>query len=94
MKYYVYIITNNNNTVLYTGITNDLIRRTYEHKNKLIDGFSKKYNLNKLVYFEEYSEVYLAIAREKQIKKFSRAKKFEMINNANPNWEDLYLKFI
>ena len=74
-NYYVYLLTNWNNNVLYVGVTNDLNRRIYEHKNKLIDGFSKKYNLNKLVYVEETNDINAAIAREKEIKKWRREKK-------------------
>ena len=74
-SYYVYILTNWNNKVMYVGITNNLERRLYEHKQKLIDGFTKKYNLNKLVYFEETNDVLVAIEREKEIKKWRREKK-------------------
>lgn len=88
-QYYVYIITNFTNTVLYTGVTNNLERRIYEHKNKLIRGFSAKYNLNKLVYFESGSDVNGAIMREKQIKAGSRVKKIKWIENMNPRWLDL-----
>jgi putative endonuclease len=89
-SYFVYIITNKNNNVLYTGITNNLIRRIYEHKEKIFKGFSAKYNLNKLVYFECTNDVKEAINREKQIKGGSRKKKLDLINSMNPNWEDLY----
>ena len=88
-NYYVYLLTNWNNRVIYIGVTNDLNRRTYEHKNKLIEGFSKKYNLTKLVYFEETSDVNAAIAREKEIKKWRREKKNNLVNRTNPSWEDL-----
>ena len=91
--YYVYIITNKTNKVLYTGVTNDLQRRMYEHKNKLVDGFSKRYNLCKLVYFEETTDVYSAISREKEIKGWLRSKKDTLINNVNPTWVDLSLSF-
>ena len=87
-SYYVYIMTNRSGT-LYVGITNNLIRRVYEHKNKLIDGFTKKYNINRLVYFEETSDVYSAIAREKQIKGWIRKKKIELIEKTNPKYRDL-----
>ena len=73
--YYIYILTNNNNTVLYTGVTNDLVRRIHEHKNKLIKGFTEKYNVDKLVYYEVFDYIELAIRREKQIKGYSRVKK-------------------
>ncbi len=89
-QYYVYIMTNNNNSVLYTGMTNNLIRRVYEHKEKIIDGFTKKYNCTKLVYYEIFNDPYNAIAREKQIKAGSRKKKIDLINSMNPNWKDLY----
>ncbi|MEA5572851.1 GIY-YIG nuclease family protein [Calothrix sp. UHCC 0171] len=89
-QYYIYIITNQSNTVLYTGVTNDLIRRIYEHKEKLIAGFTKKYNVNKLVYYEIFTDVNNAIAREKQIKAGSRNKKIDLVNSVNPEWCDLY----
>lgn len=88
--YYVYILTNKNHTVFYTGITNDLPRRCFEHKNKLIKGFTEKYNADKLVYFEIFDYVDLAIQREKQIKGYSRAKKLSLINKINSGWGDLY----
>ena len=90
-KYYcVYIITNSRNTVLYTGVTSNLAARTYYHKNKSVSSFSSKYNLEKLVYYEVYEDVNLAIEREKQIKAGSRKKKIDLINKFNPNWKDLY----
>jgi putative endonuclease len=89
-KYYVYILTNKTNKVLYTGVTNDLKRRVYEHKNKLIEGFTRKYNTNKLVYFELFDDIRYAIMREKQIKAGSRQKKLDLINNINEKWIDLY----
>ena len=91
--YYVYILTNKSNKVLYTGMTNNLERRMYEHKNKLVDGFSKRYNTNKLVYFDSMKSVASAIEREKQIKGWLRKKKDELIETINPNWEDLSLTF-
>jgi len=90
MQYYVYILTNTYNTVVYVGVTNDLVRRIYEHKNKLVDGFTKRYNLNKLVYYEVTEDIYSAISREKQIKNYSRARKNKMIDEFNPMWRDLY----
>ena len=87
--YYVYMLTNWNNKVLYTGITNNLERRIYEHKNKLVEGFTAKYNVNKLVYFDYTSDVSSAIAREKEIKGWTRQKKNELIQSINPKWEDL-----
>ena len=89
-RYYVYIMTNKNNKVLYTGVTNDLIRRVHEHKEKMTKGFTKKYNIKKLVYYEAFDIVYHAIAREKQIKAGSRQKKIDLINSMNKEWEDLY----
>ncbi len=90
-KYYcVYIITNPTSTVLYTGVTGNLLGRIYHHKNKTVSSFSSKYNLNKLIYYEVFEDVILAIAREKQIKAGSRQKKINLVNNFNPKWEDLY----
>lgn len=88
--YYVYIITNTYNTTIYVGVTNNLIRRIYEHKNKLVEGFSAKYNLNKLIYYEQTNDIESAINREKQIKNYSRAKKETLISNFNPDKIDLY----
>jgi putative endonuclease len=89
-QYYIYILTNMGNNVLYTGVTNDLKRRIYEHKEKLIDGFTKKYNIDRLVYCEFTGNVSSAIKREKQIKSGSRKKKVELIKRDNPCWDDLY----
>ncbi len=91
---YVYIITNKNNTTLYIGVTNNLIRRIYEHKNKIIDGFSKKYNLTKLVYYECHDNEITAIQREKNLKHYSRKWKNDLINNFNPQWNDLYYNIL
>lgn len=88
-QYYVYIATNRNNTVLYTGVTNNLARRMHEHKNKFIQGFSSKYNICKLVYYEVFSRPQEAIAAEKTIKAGSRKKKVLLIENVNPQWKDL-----
>jgi putative endonuclease len=88
-NYYVYIMTNKNNSVLYTGVTNDLMRRVYEHKNKLITGFTSKYNISKLVYYEITNNINSAIIREKKIKAGSRIKKIELIESINKNWNDL-----
>ena len=88
-NYYIYFITNKYNNVLYLGMTNNLIRRIYEHKNKMIDGFSKRYNLYKLVYYENISSVETAITREKEIKKWRREKKNKLIEAMNPEWKDL-----
>ena len=90
LQYYVYIMTNKGNTVLYTGVTNDLIKRVYEHRNKITKGFTSKYNAGKLVYFETYDDPINAIRREKQIKAGSRAKKINLVEKANPEWKDLY----
>ncbi|MEQ9620339.1 GIY-YIG nuclease family protein [Coleofasciculus chthonoplastes] len=86
--YYVYIMTNRSKT-LYTGVTNDLYRRVYEHKQKLIPGFTQKYNINRLVYYQETSDVRESITREKQIKGWLRAKKIALIESINPQWRDL-----
>ena len=86
--YYLYIMTNDSRT-LYTGVTNDLVRRVYEHKNKLVDGFTKKYNLDRLVYYESTGDVRAALQREKQIKGWLRAKKIALIISTNPAWRDL-----
>ena len=87
--YYVYLLTNWNNKVMYIGVTNNLKRRVSEHKNKLVKGFTEKYNLNKLVYFEETGDVWTALAREKEIKKWRREKKNNLVDGMNPEWEDL-----
>ena len=93
--YYVYIMTNKSNKVLYVGVTNDLLRRVYEHKNQLdTNSFTAKYNINKLVYYEEASDVREAIGREKQLKAGSRKKKVELVMKNNPLWEDLYERMI
>lgn len=89
-NYYVYIMTNYKNTVLYTGVTNNLKKRVYEHKLKLVDGFTKKYNVNKLIYYEIFNDINNAIAREKQIKSGSRKRKIDLINRLNKDWKDLY----
>lgn len=91
-QYYVYIMANKINTVLYTGVTSDLKKRIWEHKEKVIDGFTKKYNINKLIFFEMHNDPENAILREKQIKAGSRTKKVELIIGINPEWKDLYDK--
>ena len=88
-RYYVYLLTNWNHTVIYVGVTNDLQRRIYEHKQKIIKGFTQKYNITQLVYFEETSDVHAAIAREKEIKKWRREKKNKLVISMNPEWGDL-----
>jgi putative endonuclease len=87
-RYYVYIMTNRSRT-LYTGVTDDLIRRVYEHKNKLVRGFTQRYNITMLVYYEATGDIQAAIQREKQIKGWLREKKIALIEAANPGWEDL-----
>lgn len=89
-EYFVYIMTNKYNTVLYTGVTNDLARRVWQHKEGFGSVFTNRYRINKLVYFESYESINLAIAREKQIKGGSRQKKIDLINNLNPEWNDMY----
>ena len=87
--YYVYILTNKTDTVMYIGVTNDLKRRCIEHNLELIEGFTKRYHVHKLVYFEEYSEIKDAIAREKKLKKWIRSKKNSLVETKNPEWRDL-----
>jgi putative endonuclease len=90
--YYVYILTNSSNKVLYVGVSNDLERRCYEHKQKLLKGFTQKYNVYKLIYFEMFDSIELAIRRKKQIKGYSRSKKDSLINEINPEWYELLVK--
>ncbi len=92
-SYFVYILTNKVHTVLYIGITNNIIRRNFEHKNKLVDGFTKKYNINKLVYYKEFGTALEAITEEKRIKGWTRLKKINLINSINPEWGDLSINF-
>ncbi len=91
--YYVYLLTNWNNRVMYVGVTSNLERRVYEHKNKLVEGFTKKYNVGKVVYFETTNDVMAAIEREKQIKKWRREKKNQLVIGMNPEWKDLSLEW-
>ena len=91
---YVYILTNKTNTSLYVGVTNDLKRRLIEHQSGTFEGFTKKYNVHRLVYFEEYSEIDYAINREKQLKNWSRGKKDQLIETKNPNWNSYNEMFI
>lgn len=93
-QYYVYILTNYTNNVLYTGITNNLIRRVYEHKNNIVVGFTQKYKVHKLVYFEIFQDPENAIKREKAIKNLLRKKKIDLIRNQNPEFADLYSAII
>jgi putative endonuclease len=90
-NYYVYLLSNWNNKVLYIGVTNDLERRIHEHRHKLVLGFTEKYNVNKLVYYEQTSDVISAISREKELKKWRREKKNALVNGVNPGWRDLSL---
>jgi putative endonuclease len=87
---YIYLMMNDTNTVIYTGVTNNLLKRIYEHKEKLVEGFTKKYNVTKLVYYEEFDDIKNAIEREKQIKGGSRKKKIDLIKSDNPEFKDLY----
>ena len=89
MNYYVYVLTNKSNRVMYIGVTNNLERRLYEHKQELIEGFTKRYHVNKLVYFETTTDVRSAIEREKQLKGWRRARKNELVETMNPEWRDL-----
>jgi putative endonuclease len=91
-KYYVYIMASKSR-VLYTGVTNNLERRVYEHKSKLVEGFTSKYNITRLVHYEETNDVHIALAREKQIKGWLRAKKIALIESVNPQWKDLSLEW-
>ena len=91
---YVYIMFNFRKGTLYTGVTNNLVRRVWEHKNKIVEGFTKKYNVDKLGYYEIYADITDAIQREKQIKGGSRKAKLKLIETMNPNWEDLYDEII
>jgi putative endonuclease len=89
-QYYVYILASQKNNVLYIGVTNNLIKRIYEHKNNLVDGFTSQYKVHKLVYFEESNDIQTTILREKRIKKWNRQWKERLIKKMNPNWKDLY----
>ena len=93
-KYFVYILTNKNHTVLYTGFTDNLERRVYEHKNKIYSGFTSKYHVDQLMYFETFTDMETAKHREKQIKKYKRLWKENLINEYNPGWRDLYEDFL
>ena len=88
-QYHVYLLTNWNNKVMYVGVTSDLKRRLFEHRNKSVEGFTAKYNVHKLVYYEATSDVQSAIAREKEIKKWRREKKNRLVERINPDWRDL-----
>jgi putative endonuclease len=88
-QYYVYLLTNWNNKVMYAGVTSDLKRRLFEHRNKSVKGFTEKYNIHKLIYYEATSDVVSAIAREREIKKWRREKKNRLVETINPDWRDL-----
>ena len=87
--YYVYILTNKNNKVMYIGCTSDLQRRLYEHKNKLVEGFTKKYNVDKLVYYECTNDALAAVTRERYLKGWKRERKNQLVESMNPEWKDL-----
>jgi len=89
-NYFVYILASKKNGTLYIGVTNDLIKRVYQHKNNLVDGFTKKHNVHRLVYYETTNDIQSAIIREKQLKKWNRKWKLELIEKENPEWKDLY----
>jgi len=93
-NYYVYILTNKRNGTLYIGVTQNLLKRVYLHKKELLDGFTKKYDIKMLVYYEIYQDITEAILREKRLKKWKREWKIKLIEEKNPNWEDLYYKLI
>ena len=89
-QYYIYILANKRNGTLYIGVTSNLVKRVYEHKNNIIDGFTKKYSIHKLVYYEITDDIESAIRREKQLKKWNRKWKMNLIEKNNPEWKDLY----
>ena len=89
-EYYVYILSNKYDGTLYIGVTSDIIKRVWQHKQKIIKGFTTKYNLDKLVYFEQFNDINLAISREKRLKEYKRKWKLDLIEASNPNWHDLY----
>jgi len=89
-KAYVYILASERNGTLYVGVTSNIIKRVYEHKNDLVDGFTRKYQVHHLVYFEEHDDIQQAISREKRVKKWKRRWKLELIESTNPNWRDLF----
>jgi putative endonuclease len=93
-QYYVYILANKRNGTLYIGVTSDLVKRVYDHKNNVVEGFTKKYHVHKLVYYEITEDINGAIIREKRIKKWKRAWKIELIEKNNPEWKDLYFELI
>ena len=88
-RYFVYLMTNKTDSVIYVGVTNDIRRRVNEHRSGVVDGFTKRYHVDKLVYYEIYNDIFLAIGREKQIKRWIRKKKNELVETKNPKWEDI-----
>jgi putative endonuclease len=92
--YYVYVLASKQNGTLYLGVTNDLVRRVYEHKNNLVEGFSKRYKVHRLVYYEVCDDITAAIQREKHIKKWNRRWKIDLIEKSNPEWNDLYPQIV
>lgn len=92
-EYYVYILASKRNGTLYIGVTNDLVRRIYEHKHNLVEGFTKRHNVHELVYYEQGEDIYEAISREKQLKAWQRKWKIELIEKSNPQWKDLFKEF-
>lgn len=94
MSAYIYILANKKNGTIYTGVTNDIIRRVFEHKQGFVDGFSKKYDLKRLVYFDSFESIYDAITMEKRIKRWRREWKLALIEKLNPEWQDLYEQLI
>ena len=94
MYYYVYILANGRNGTLYIGVTDNLVQRVYQHKNNLVEGFTKKYGVHNLVYYEQHQDISEAILREKQMKKWKRYWKIKLINKMNPDWEDLYSSIV
>ena len=93
-SYYVYILASRRNGTLYIGVTNDLVRRVYDHKTRTIEGFTEKYGVHTLVYYEPYTDVYDALTREKRLKKWKRQWKIDLIETANPDWKDLYSQIL
>ncbi len=94
MRYYVYILASQRNGTLYIGVTNNLVKRVYEHKNDLVEGFTQEYKVHQLVYFEATESIESAIIREKQLKEWNRSWKLRLIEKSNPEWQDLYTKII
>ena len=93
-SFYVYILASQRNGTLYIGVTSDLIKRIWEHKNKLVEGFTEQYGVDKLVYYEEYRDAEYAIKREKRLKKYNRKWKTDLVEKSNPEWKDLYEEII